>query len=226
MRFWLLILCATFAWSIPAQAQEAPQAEDSLDDELLEGLESAAPPTALDGEDLGASDDPLARMAGQMRTVEASLRATQLGPPTQRMQQEIIADLDKLIEQQQKKCQGGSPKPGGSQSPKPGAPKPGPPKPGPTSKEVGTQAASDSQDEMRPGEEGAAELVAPQDLLKHVWGHLPQRLREQMLQNPNEKFLPKYEREIEEYFRRLIDLESGPRAMEPPRRGGAEGSQG
>jgi len=226
MRFWWLILCVIGAGSSPSLAQEAPPAEDSLDDELLEGLESPAPPAALDGEDLGASEDPLARMAGQMRTVEESLRAAQLGPPTQRMQREIIADLDKLIEQQQKKCQGGAPKPGGSQSPKPGPPKPAQPKPGPNSQEVGTQAASDSQDEMRPGEEGAAELVAPQDLLKHVWGHLPQRLRDQMLQNRNEKFLPKYEREIEEYFRRLIDLESSPRAMEPQRRGGAEGSQG
>jgi hypothetical protein len=216
----ILLACCPCA----AVGQEAMQDADSLDAELLEGLEAPAPPVApLDGEDLGASEDPLVRVAGQMREVETSLRSERLGPPTQRLQQEIIADLDKLIAQQQKQCQGGAPKPGASQSPKPGTPKPGdpkpgPPKPGPTSQQVGKQAASDSQDETRAGEDGTAEFVAPQDLLKRVWGHLPARLRERMLQNPNEKFLPKYEREIEEYYRRLIDLEDESLPMEPRRR--------
>lgn len=214
------VCCAPFH----ARGQEALVAEDSLDAELLEGLETPAPPPVeIDGEDLGAAEDPLVRMVGQMRTVETSLRDARLGPPTQRLQQEIIADLDKLIAQQQKQCQGGAPKPGGSQSPKPGQPKPGeprpgPPKPGSPSQKVGQQAASDSQDETRPGKDGEAELVAPQDLLKHVWGHLPPRLRERMLQNPNEKFLPKYEREIEAYFRQLIDLDDAAPPMEPRRR--------
>ncbi len=34
-------------------------------------------------------------------------------------------------------------------------------------------------------------------------GALPERAREQMLQLPAEEFLPKYELEIEDYFRRL-----------------------
>lgn len=221
MNLRVLAMWIAGCWLTPAGlafAQDAPAAEESLDDELLEGLAPAEPPLQDAGEDLGASEDPLVRMAGQMRNVETSLRAAQLGPPTQRLQQEIIADLDKLIAQQQKQCQGGAPKPGAPQSPKPGQPSPGAPKPAPNAQQAGEQAASDSQDETRDGEGGQPELVPPEDLLKHVWGHLPQRLRERMLQNPNEKFLPKYEREIEAYFRQLIDLEDSTSPSETRRR--------
>lgn len=215
---WLLMFATLGVISRSAVAQDAAE-DDSLDAELLEGLKEALPPEAvIDGEDLGAPEDPLARMAGKMRSVEEELRATRLGPPTQRMQEEIIADLDKLIEQQQQKCQGGTPKPGGQPSPKPGSTPSPAPTPSAPAAQAGNQGASDSETATRPGEGTGAEMVAPQDLLKHVWGHLPQRLRTQMLQNPNEKFLPMYEREIEEYFRRLIDLEETPAPGETPRR--------
>ena len=42
-------------------------------------------------------------------------------------------------------------------------------------------------------------------VLKQLWGELPQRQREQMLEPPVEEFLPKYEQQIEEYFRRLSE---------------------
>ena len=42
-------------------------------------------------------------------------------------------------------------------------------------------------------------------LLKDVWGELPPRLRQQMLQSSVEKFVPKYEFEIEEYFKTLAE---------------------
>jgi hypothetical protein len=44
-----------------------------------------------------------------------------------------------------------------------------------------------------------------QDLLKNVWGELPPRLRQQMLQSSMEQFLPKYELLIEEYFKTLVN---------------------
>ena len=48
------------------------------------------------------------------------------------------------------------------------------------------------------------------ELAKQLWGHLPQRTREQVLQTFSEDFLPKYEREIEEYYRRLSEEQPPP----------------
>jgi hypothetical protein len=216
----------------PAIAPEAQQSDDSLDAELLEGLEPAAPDAQIHGEDLGASENPLERMAGQMRDVESSLRSGRLGPPTQRLQQDILSDLDRLIAEQEKKCQGGGkPKPGsgfkpsaaGQQSgstPKPGDPSQDGKEPGDTQKpsQTGAQAAADSQDGTRDGKEAKVDLAATQDLLKKVWGHLPAHMRDQMRQNANDRFLPKYEREIADYFRRLIDLEQEANRREPPKK--------
>ena len=42
-------------------------------------------------------------------------------------------------------------------------------------------------------------------MVKALWGHLPERSREQMLQSFSDEFLPKYELEIEQYYRRLSE---------------------
>jgi hypothetical protein len=41
--------------------------------------------------------------------------------------------------------------------------------------------------------------------MKRLWGGLPERARQQMLQTPVEEFPPKYEEQIEQYFRRLAE---------------------
>lgn len=196
-----LLACALLLWvAAPARAQEA--VDDSLDAELLEGLAPSEPLRQEAGEDLGAPESPLDRLALRMREIGGWLANVQLGSTTQRAQREIIADLDQLIAQQRQKCQG-SGQQAGSQPGQPGA------KPGSTARpgEAGTTAAADSTDATRPGEHEKAALATPQDLLRKVWGHLPERLRDQLLQNPNERFLPRYESEIEAYYERLIELD-------------------
>jgi len=47
--------------------------------------------------------------------------------------------------------------------------------------------------------------AATADLIRDLWGHLPQRQRDQILQPLSEEFLPKYAPEIESYFRALAD---------------------
>jgi hypothetical protein len=42
-------------------------------------------------------------------------------------------------------------------------------------------------------------------MLKDIWGELPPRLRQQMMQSSIEKFIPKYELLIEEYFKALAE---------------------
>lgn len=48
-------------------------------------------------------------------------------------------------------------------------------------------------------------------LQQGVWGHLPERIRQQMMSRMVERFLPEYEASIEEYFRKLSDSEEEPK---------------
>ena len=47
------------------------------------------------------------------------------------------------------------------------------------------------------------------DLFRRIWGNLPDKLREEMQASLSEQFLPKYERLIEEYYKRLAEEQSG-----------------
>jgi len=51
----------------------------------------------------------------------------------------------------------------------------------------------------------ATELASARKLVKNLWGKLPNRQREQILQPLREEFLPKYAPAIEAYFRDLAD---------------------
>ena len=69
--------------------------------------------------------------------------------------------------------------------------------------------ATDSTERL--GQENAAssDAAALEALVKQVWGHLPDRARQEMQNATVEDFLPKYQQAIEDYYRRL--------AEEPPR---------
>ncbi|MFV2068611.1 MAG: hypothetical protein ACC645_16700, partial [Pirellulales bacterium] len=41
--------------------------------------------------------------------------------------------------------------------------------------------------------------------VKEVWGHLPERMRQQLIQSASDQFLPKYQIPLESYFRRLSE---------------------
>ena len=43
------------------------------------------------------------------------------------------------------------------------------------------------------------------NLVKDLWGRLPERQREELLQPLSEEFLPEYAADIEEYFRVLAE---------------------
>ena len=53
-----------------------------------------------------------------------------------------------------------------------------------------------------------AEMMA---VIKQVWGELPEKERQQMLQSSVEEFLPKYAELIEQYYRRLAEGRKEPR---------------
>jgi hypothetical protein len=62
-----------------------------------------------------------------------------------------------------------------------------------------------STDEQKPPGDARTELADRTELIKQLWGHLPEREREQMLQSFSGEFLPKYELELEKYYRKLAE---------------------
>jgi hypothetical protein len=123
------------------------------------------------------------------------------------VQQQVVAQLDKLIAElskQCKNCQGSSSSSSQSQTPKQASQK----KPGGKSSTMpgrGQTAARDSTDRLGPANRRLLDQGDVERMVKDLWGHLPERSREQMIQSFSEEFLPEYELEIEEYYRRLSE---------------------
>lgn len=163
-------------------------------------------PTRFDdlGEDLGGPSGPLPLVRARQNMQQAGSILAAAGDVTdaQAAQQRVIAQLDELINGLCNQCQGGGSKPGQkpSQANKPAQPKPGATQPG-----MSTPTARNSVDEPKPPGERQLNPADREALVKQLWGHLPEREREQMLQSFSGEFLPKYELELEKYYRRLAE---------------------
>lgn len=162
------------------------------------------------GEDLGqASESPLARISGQMAQASSLIAQQGASGQTRVVQEAIVSELDKLIDELNKQCQqcqgGQGNKPERQQTQK-STPKPGDAKP---SNSGGSQAGP-QQSQVSSGGGGDAqpgELSEP-DMVRELWGQLPERLRQQLLQSTADEFLPKYREELQMYFRRLAEEQS------------------
>lgn len=233
----------------PSQTQAAPGPSRSLEQQLLEDLDTnsldpefqrdlrkpdetaptakppaepkPAKPSKPDQElqpqlsrELGAAavseeDDSLLDIVYQMQQAKSLIEQAQAGQETQRVQAGILTSLDELLKaarSQKQQCQAGQCNKKGDaprQTPNQTSPKPSSKPTG--EKKTSTTATKDIQ--AKPGKSGAhrPDMVEMSEVLKNVWGELPQHEREQMLELPMEEFLPKYELLIESYFKRLAD---------------------
>jgi hypothetical protein len=171
--------------------------ENSLDKQLLEGLG--------DGEDIGESGDPLARLGQRMRQAGGLIGETKSGEPTQQLQKKIVADLEYLIkmarQQQQQQQQSSSSSQQTARRQQVKQSKPGS-KPGERQQD---QPARDSTERLGKNDVRRPDMAQMNDVIKRVWGQLPEKEREQMLQNSVDQFLPKYELLIEAYFKSLVE---------------------
>ena len=181
---------------------------DDLDADLLKGLPGASKPAAPKsaqpaGEDLNEpsqATDPLAIIGERMRDAQRRIAGRDTSEATQTVQKQIETDLAKLIEAAKKQCAACN-KPGSGQGQQAGNtggnPTPAPPR--------------DSTNRVEQGTKEAVETADVKDVLRRFWGHLPDKIRDQMQSSLSEEFLPKYERLIEDYYRRLAeDPRTGP----------------
>jgi hypothetical protein len=152
---------------------------------------------------------PLARVQQGMQNAQALLaqpgsdKRTGTIKLAGTVQQDVVSELDKLIAELSKQCQcqcqgGQCDKPGESGKPKPGN------KPG-TAAGNGKSPARESSDRLDRTTARAVDKGDVNEVLKELWGHLPERERQQMLQSFSDEFLPKYELEIEQYYRKLSE---------------------
>jgi hypothetical protein len=185
----------------PKPSAKKPAAS-GLDEKLLDEIE---------GEDieLGPTPNPLTRIGREMRKVETLIDKRDTSAATQARQQQIVRDLSLLLEQTKKQCQGGqcNAQPKSSQSSSNNSKTAAGNKP--SEGEPSNKPARDSTDRL--AKAGKTEVTTPEEmetLVKRVWGHLPDKVRDQMQNVGVENFLPKYEKLIEEYYKRLAEEES------------------
>jgi hypothetical protein len=233
MRVYLAIVVAVI-FAIDAHAATGDKAPtsgvESIGGRLLDDLSpDAAPPqpvqktqTTKEIEDslkastplrgFGASANPASQSLAHVQSSmqQAQLLLTQPGADGNQdaarlaspVQQKILSDLDKLIADLSKQCQCCNGQCQGGQCNKP--PKPGQ-KPGKPGAASGRTAARDSTDRLNSSSAKPVDKGEVNEMVKALWGHLPERNREQMLQSFSDEFLPKYEFEIEQYYRRLSE---------------------
>jgi hypothetical protein len=176
--------------------EDADSGHNSVDDP------TATPP--LDqlgqGEDveLGKSSDPLTRIGEKMRTAERLINQKVTSMTTQRLQTEILADLEVLIEKQtQSQSSSSTANKGGQANQR---------KTGDGQKPAeGTEGAEDSTSRIGKAEVDMGEVQSREEFLEKLWGNLPERFLQQIRNAGDERFLPKYEKLIEDYYKRLAE---------------------
>lgn len=193
---WAIILAfLSFTTNLRANEDE----KDPVDAELQKHLQEQS------GEDLGlpSSEPPMVLVSRKMREAEQLMQGSKDHEETRRVQESIVQTLDEMIQRRTRKQtkssqSAGKSSPGKEQSPpqpgKPSAPKP-------------SSSAGDSQT-SRPNSASDAQNVenkSPQSFLQEWWGHLPARARQRVSQEWGEEFLPKYESQLEDYFRGLAE---------------------
>jgi hypothetical protein len=218
---------------LPPSASPAPGPSDLLDRSLFEpdsvqqpkpAPSDQQPPHEADPADLSrqllrdlgpagasAEENPLAIIVRQMRQSQQGILRAESGRPTQAVQQQIVATLDRLI--QQARSSGGEspaqPQPASSTNERGPIAQPQPPssvKPGQPSGGSGNKPPAHGQPPQPPG------VAKIRGMMENAWGELPSKQREQMLQSAAEEFLPEYESMLEAYFKRL----AAPQEKQPP----------
>lgn len=181
---------------------------DSKNDKPIDPLEKTLLDPLNQGEDIGEEADPLLQLAKQMRIVTERIEQRDTGTRVQQAQKEIVDTLDKLIEQAQKACSSGNcnnpqqqqqASNNQQQQPKSGSA---------TGNKPSDKPARDSTDREEKRKVEEIDLARMQDLVKLVWGHLPPHLQQQMQSSSGEKFLPKYQLLIEQYFKDLVEQQN------------------
>lgn len=178
-------------------ARDKP-APGSLDRQLLDGLE--------DSETAG-NDDPLRQIGQKMHRAEKLLAGKNLEQKVQTLQKEIVSDLDRMLEKARRQMRQSSSSSTREQlarrdqAAQPNAQTPA----GGGKPSESNSPARDSEARLQERSPERPDSRKTRELVQELWGHLPERDRQQVINSTMENFIPKYELLIKEYFKRLTD---------------------
>lgn len=215
--------------AVPPPARPGPPPASPLTDldrALLEGLPAATPPANTSPSSKTPPQTPplpdtststpspatrdlsaLRPIARQMLDVKNRLEKLDTAAGTQVEQARIIAQLRQLVASDAPSAPANSrADSAGSPADPDGASAGGPAQAAEPGGAVGQARGSGS-----PSLAAASPPLSPQQLAPKLWGHLPEKVREEMQSAFGESFVPKYERLIEQYYRRLAEQPAAPR---------------
>lgn len=209
MTITFAIFCLNLVLLPPCSAQEP----DGVADRLLEELKSSP----------AAEKEPQTPSAQNWRSMAEEMTRIAKQLPDPNAARETLAAQTALIQQFQRLLQESKSTPGGPTTPQTasqaenqarsgGRPEIGRP-PGERPSGAPGQGDAASSGAERGGKQGDDPAAGPanlEGLVRRAWGQLPGRVRERLLSSVPEKFLPKYQAETEQYFRRLSEMEHQP----------------
>jgi hypothetical protein len=223
--------------TVPRDSTDARLLEKLLGEEspppATDALAAAQPPANVDDSPAAeAAIDPTAleTITQSLRDAEQRLAAKQTGEPTQAAQRKAIDEFNRLIESAKRQASKAPRREnsGSSQQPMDGEatpePTPGEQSASPAStgdqpagqarrnRDAKAEESSDRPQESRPPTDRIGAYRS--GLAREAWGHLPQRLREQLLNAGSDRVLPQYDATIRRYFESLAQ----PEKPSPPMR--------
>lgn len=186
----------------PAKSEQQSSTSDDKPpqhgDPLLEGIEKQQEPT-----------DPLIRIRGQMRRASELIAERTPLDEARSVQEQIVVELDALLEQARKQSQQQQQQNSNQrqqQASRRDQPSQGQQQSTQSSSDQDSQSpARDSQMRLQDRPSERPELVDTEQFMQELWGHLPERDRQQVINSTVETFIPKYELLIKEYFKRLAE---------------------
>lgn len=216
MRIQAYLLIMLLLLSPTCTADDATQVDEQLLEDL--GSELLQPPQQpldeklLDqlGEDLGQPQDNqdtwIHHVVENMQTAQELLQQGEETSQAVSAQDQALTGLDAMIAElsrRKSQCSGSK----ASKSSKPGNK--------PSKGKAGKSPAKAGSPETTPNPDFSTEQAIAGELLKDLWGELPERQRDQILQPLSEEFLPKYAAEIEAYFRAMARPKSDAESDSP-----------
>lgn len=182
----------------PTSGESSRPTKPEVDDPLADGLEGQ--------QEMIVENHPLSQIGSEMQRVESLIAQQQAGDQTRQLQKQIVAQLDKLIEQALQQAQQSSSQQQNSQQQTSQRDKVRQPQQQPGgNNQPSNEPVRDSQERVGQAKPEKDRRQEVRKMMEELWGHLPERIRQQVINASMEEFLPAYELEIEQYFRRLAE---------------------
>ncbi len=215
------------------KTDKQPAVKPKLDKKLFEELVGQDPQAAAGD----PTKNPLEEAIQGMRSAQERISGKDTGEETREIQEQVVANLQKLIDRmkdrqsQPPSASSGSPPPDQPQQPEDGNPNPqqGAREPNQNktanaqgeesqqpqrTKQENEDATESTSDHRNPAKGGNADLAPRPDMVNAVWGHLPPSVRLKLRNLSSDKYLPKYEDLARRYFEALAEPVRNP-TMKP-----------